>query len=111
MTIWSLSELEKSNYLSVLKAKQEREVGKLAVINMKGKKQADFSGPFQVLLLQRFWPKKPQAHCFEFPQDKGCSTEGSWEWLGPEVVVRTLTFSDSEAMSRQTVGLWLLAKQ
>ena len=77
----------------------------------KKKKQADFSGPFQVLLLQHFWPKKPQAHCFECPQDKGCSTEGSWEWLGPEVVVRTLTFSDSEAMSRQTLGLWLLAKQ
>lgn len=27
-----------------------------------------------------------------------------------EVAVKTLTFSDSESMSRQNVGLWLLAK-
>ena len=63
-----------------------------------------------MLLLKYSWPDKGDLS-LSFLKIKPIQLRVLGSVQDVEVAVKTLSFSDSETMSRQNLGLWLLAKQ
>ena len=105
LIIWSLSELEKPNRLSMLKLVQVREGGRTfsKSLNEVKKKQAWFIRPrhfYSSISHQR----RPKSIVLDSLKIKVIQLRAPRNLQDAEVVVRTLTFSDTESMSRQILG-------